>query len=118
VSDNVRVLTDQNWEQEVLRSDVPVLVDFWAAWCAPCRMIAPSIEALAGEYAGKAMVGKLNVDDNPMVAARYDVRSIPTLIVFKGGQVAEQRVGALPRAEIARLVDAQLGTAQAGASRG
>jgi thioredoxin 1 len=108
VSENVRELTDDNFEQEVLQAAQPVLVDFWAAWCAPCRLIAPSVETVASRFAGQAKVGKLNVDDNPMVAARYGIRSIPTLLVFMGGQVVEQRVGALPAAEIGSLLERQL----------
>jgi thioredoxin 1 len=104
LSENVRVLTTQNWESEVIQAQVPVLVDFWAEWCAPCRMIAPAIEALAGEFAGRVSVGKLNVDENEDVAMRYAIRSIPTLLVFKGGKVVEQRVGAAPREELARLL--------------
>jgi thioredoxin 1 len=99
-------LTSANFETEVLRSSEPVLVDFWATWCPPCRMIAPTVEALAGEYAGKAKVGKLDVDESPDLAQRYGVQSIPTLLVFKDGQVVEQRIGALPKAEIARMLDA------------
>ncbi len=108
MSDNVRVLTDASWEEDVLKAEGPVLVDFWAAWCPPCRMIAPAIEAVGERYAGRARVGKLNVDDNPVTAARYDIRSIPTLLVFQGGKVVEQRVGALPPGEIAELLERQL----------
>lgn len=109
MNDKIVVLNDQNWDQEVLQSKDPVLVDFWAEWCAPCRMIAPLVDALAEEYAGKVKVGKLDVDASPEVAGRYDIRSIPTLLVFRGGQVAEQRVGALPKAELARLVERHVG---------
>ena len=98
-------LNNENWNREVLESKDPVLVDFWAEWCAPCRMIAPLLDALAVEYSGRLKVGKVDVDQNPEVAGRYDVRSIPTLLVFRGGQVVEQRVGALPKHELARLVD-------------
>ena len=108
MSENVRVLTDASFEEDVLRAEGPVLVDFWAPWCPPCRMIAPAIEAVAERYAGRARVGKLNVDDNPVTAARYGIRSIPTLLVFQGGQVVEHRVGALPPGEIAGLVERQL----------
>ena len=102
-------VTDATFEQEVLKSDRPVLIDFWAEWCAPCRMIAPSIEALASEFAGRATVGKLNVDENEEIAMRYAIRSIPTLLVFKGGSVVEQRIGAAPREELAKLLTAHAG---------
>ena len=106
MSDKVLHVTSANFEAEVLRSSEPVLVDFWAAWCPPCRMIAPAVEALAQEYEGKAKVAKLDVDENPDLAERYGVQSIPTLLVFKDGQVVEQRIGALPKAEMARMLDA------------
>lgn len=109
MNDKIVVLNDQNWDREVLQSKDPVVVDFWAEWCAPCRMIAPLVEALAEEYAGRVKVGKLDVDSSPEVAGRYDIRSIPTLLVFRGGQVVEQRVGALPKAELARLVERHIG---------
>ena len=105
---DVVVLTDDNWKQEVTDAEGPVLVDFWAEWCPPCRMIAPSIDALATAYSGRAKVGKLNVDENPEVAAAFGVRSIPTLLVFKGGKVVEQQVGALPQPRIAELLERQL----------
>jgi thioredoxin 1 len=108
LSENVRVLTDASWEEDVLKADGPVLVDFWASWCPPCRMIAPAIDAVGERFAGRARVGKLNVDDNPVTAARYGIRSIPTLLVFQGGRVVEQRVGALPQTEIAALLERQL----------
>jgi thioredoxin 1 len=105
---NVMELTAANWEKEVVQSDKPVLVDFWAVWCSPCRMIAPTIDALAAEYAGRVKVAKVNVDDNEELAARYDIRSIPTLLVFREGRVVDQRVGALPRSELIPLLDRQL----------
>jgi thioredoxin 1 len=111
VNENVCVLTSENWETEVLGSKEPVLVDFWAVWCPPCRMIAPTIEALAVEYAGRVKVAKVNVDDNEELAARYDIRSIPTLLVFREGRVVDQRVGALPRSELVPLLDRQLAAA-------
>jgi thioredoxin 1 len=101
-------LTDQNFDGEVLQSDIPVLVDFWAAWCGPCKMIAPVVEEIAGEYAGKVKVGKLNVDDNGGTAMRYQIRGIPTLLVFKGGQVVDQIVGAVGKTQIRKTIDAHL----------
>lgn len=89
--------TDDNFDQEALKSDVPVLVDFWAAWCGPCRMIAPIVEELAEEYDGKVKVGKLDVDANQQTAIKYGVRSIPTVLLFKGGEVAETIIGAVPK---------------------
>lgn len=100
--------SDQNFEQEVLKSDKPVLVDFWAEWCAPCRMISPAVEAIAGEYAGRAKVGKLNVDQNVSVTSRYNIRSIPTLLVFKNGEIKDQLVGTTSKDNLARLLDKNL----------
>ena len=110
---DVVVLTDDNWKKEVMEAEGPVLVDFWAEWCPPCRMIAPSIEALATAYTGRAKVGKLNVDENPGVAQTFGIRSIPTLLVFKGGKVADQQIGALPQPRIAEMLDRQLEAAGA-----
>jgi thioredoxin 1 len=90
------IITDANFEQVVLRSSVPVMVDFWAVWCGPCKMIAPHVAALAQEFGGRAVVGKLNVDENPRVAGQYGIMSIPTLLIFKGGKVVDQIVGAQP----------------------
>ena len=100
--------TDSNWEQDVLSSDKPVLVDFWAEWCGPCRMIGPLVEELAKEYDGKALIGKLNVDENPGVASKYGIRSIPTLLVFKGGEVVDKIVGAVPKTMLAQKLDNQM----------
>lgn len=100
---NLTEVSDGSFDTEVLSSDVPVLIDFWAPWCAPCRAIAPVVEELAGEYAGKLKVVKMNVDDNPQTPSRYGVRGIPNLILFQGGQVKEQIVGAVQKQ---RLVDA------------
>ncbi len=101
-------ITDANFEQEVLKSDVPVLIDLWAVWCGPCKMIAPFIEELAGEYQGKVKVGKVDVDNNPNVSIQYGVRSIPTLLFFNGGKVVDQIIGAVPKTAIAQKIDAQL----------
>lgn len=101
-------VTDATFESEVLRSKEPVLVDFWAAWCAPCRMIAPTIEALAVEYDGKVRVAKLDVDQNPVTASAYHIHSIPTLLVFKDGRVVDQMVGAVSKATLAAGLEAAL----------
>ncbi|MBM2840976.1 MAG: thioredoxin [Bacteroidetes bacterium] len=90
-------ITDANFDQEVLKSDTPVLIDFWAVWCGPCRMVAPMVEEMASEYIGKLKVGKLDVDNNPEVSMKFGIRSIPTLMVFKGGKVVEQIIGAVPK---------------------
>lgn len=108
MANNVHEFGDANFETEVLQSEVPVLVDFWATWCAPCRMIAPHVEALAGEYEGQAKVGKVNVDEAQAVAQRFGVMSIPTLIVFKGGKAVDQIVGAVPKENIKGMLDKAL----------
>lgn len=103
----VLVLNDENFD-ETINSDKPVLVDFWAEWCGPCKMIGPVVEELAGDYAGKALVGKLNVDENPNITMRYGIRSIPTLLVFKGGQIVDKQVGAVPKSVLAQKLEAQV----------
>ena len=100
--------SEQNFEQDVLNSPQPVLVDFWATWCAPCRMMSPTVDAVATEYAGRAKVGKLNVDENASIAGRFGIRSIPTLLLFKGGQIQEQLVGTVPKETLSRLLDKHL----------
>ncbi|HEY1242945.1 MAG TPA: thioredoxin [Bryobacteraceae bacterium] len=102
---NTQTFTDGGFDQEVLQSDIPVLVDFWAEWCGPCRQMAPTIDVIANEYAGKAKVGKLDVDANGNTAMRYNIRGIPTLLLFKNGQVVEQRVGAVGKAEVQKMLD-------------
>ena len=105
MSDNVIHATDSDFTQQVLESDVPVLVDFWAPWCGPCRMIAPALDQLAGEYAGKAKVVKVDIDQNQATALKYHVRSIPMLLMFKGGQVQATQVGAVGKPQLAQLID-------------
>ncbi len=103
--EKVLTLTDEKWKEDVLSSPQPVLVDFWAEWCAPCKMMAPSIEALAEEFAGRLRVGKLNVDENAATSEKYDIRGIPTIMIFKGGEVKEQVVGVTSKENLARLVE-------------
>jgi thioredoxin 1 len=98
-------LTDDNFEQEVLKSDLPVLVDFWAIWCGPCRMVGPIVDELAKEYAGKLKVGKLNVDNNGKTSIKYGIMSIPSLLFFKKGQVVDQMVGAAPKNSFVEKLD-------------
>ena len=100
MTDNMVELTDENFTRDIAASDQPVLVDFWAPWCPPCRMVAPVLEALAADYAGKVKIAKLNVDDNPRTASAFGVASIPTLILFKAGRPVDVIIGAKPRADI------------------
>jgi thioredoxin 1 len=106
---NVLELTDANFQSEVLGSNQPVLVDFWAPWCGPCKMIAPTIDAVANDYLGKARVGKVNTDDNPRTATAYNISAIPALLVFKGGQVVDRFVGVVNKDKLITSLNAQLG---------
>ncbi|MBM3767266.1 MAG: thioredoxin [Acidobacteria bacterium] len=105
---NTLTFTDGAWDTEVLQSDKPVVVDFWAEWCGPCRMMSPTIDALADDYNGRVKIGKLNVDENGGAAMRYGVRGIPTILVFKGGQVVATKVGATSKADLQGLIDPHL----------
>ena len=108
MSENTATLTDGNFDDSVIKSTVPVLVDFWAEWWGPCRMIAPTVEELATDYSGKVTIGKLNVDDNPNTATQFGVRSIPTLLLFKGGEVVESVVGLTDKTRLQALLDKHL----------
>ena len=101
-------VTDSNFDTEVIKSDKPVLVDFWAVWCGPCKQIAPMVEELVGEYDGKIKIGKMDIDNNPEVAMKFGIRSIPTLLIFKDGKVVDQIVGAVPKGHITEKLNAQL----------
>jgi thioredoxin 1 len=101
-------ITDANFEEIVLNSSIPVLVDFWAEWCGPCRMVGPVVDELHKEYEGRAIVGKVNVDENPGISAKFGVRNIPTILFIKGGEVADKSVGAVPKAQLASKLDAIL----------
>lgn len=107
-SDKVVTFTDGNFESDVLKAPQPVLVDFWAEWCGPCRAIAPAIDAMAGDYFGRVTVGKLNVDENPSTTMRYMVRGIPTVMLFKGGELVDQIVGLVDKSSLKQLVDKHL----------
>ena len=111
MSEHVKDVSDNSFEADVLKSERPVLVDFWAQWCAPCRMLAPTVEAVAEKYAESASVVKLNVDDNPAISQRYGIKGIPTLILFKNGKEEERVVGATSKEAISRMIDKHVGTA-------
>src|SRR6201996_4787243 len=112
-SEHTLTFTDGAFDQDVLNAEVPVLVDFWAPWCGPCKAMGPTVDALATEYAGKIKVGKMNTDENQQVPMRYQIRGIPTLLLFKGGKVVEQRVGALGKPDVKKMLDAHTGGAAA-----
>jgi thioredoxin 1 len=114
MSEKLKDVTDGSFEQEVLKSDKPVLVDFWAEWCGPCRMLAPTVEAVAAKFNDSAKVVKLNVDDNPATAGMYGIKGIPTLIVFKDGKEVERVVGATGKDSISRMIEKHLVLANAG----
>ena len=107
-AENVQTYTDTNFDADVLNAGQPVLVDFWAEWCGPCRAMEPSINALASDYVGKVSVGKLNVDDNPSITMRYMVRGIPTVMLFKGGEIVDQVVGLVDKTALKQMVDKHL----------
>ena len=108
MSENTFVATDQNFEEDVLKSPVPVLIDFWAAWCVPCKMIAPTLEELGEEFSGKLKIGKVNVDENLTVVNTYGIRGIPSLLLFKDGEVKEQMVGVHSKQEISNMISKNL----------
>ena len=105
MSDNVLQITDDNFDSEILKSETPALVDFWAAWCGPCRAIAPVVEELAENFTGKVKVGKCNVDENPQTPGQYGIRAIPTLILFKGGEVVDQITGAVSKSHLEEAIN-------------
>jgi len=108
VSQQIVHVSDSSFEQDVLKSNIPVLLDFWAEWCGPCKMIAPILDQIAAEYAGKVIVAKMNVDENPKTPMKFSVRGIPTLILFKNGQLQGQKIGAVRKADVAAFLDSKL----------
>ena len=108
MSDTISHLTDETFEEEVLKSNIPVLVDYWAPWCEPCKMIAPILDSLTAEYAGKLKISKVNIDDNQKTPQKYGVRGIPTLMIFKNGNVEATKVGALSKSQLTAFIDSNL----------
>ena len=108
MSEHIHYVTDDTFEAEVLQSPLPVLLDFWAEWCAPCKMIAPILDQIAGQYAGRLKIAKLNIDDNPATPANFAVRSIPTLMLFKNGNVEVTKIGALSKSQLTAFIDSHL----------
>ncbi len=108
MSEQIVHVTDDNFEAEVLKSELPVLVDYWAEWCGPCKMIAPVLDEITGDYAGKIKVAKLNIDDNPNTPPRYGIRGIPTLMLFKDGEVEATKVGAVSKSQLIAFIDSNL----------
>jgi len=108
VSQQIVHVSDSSFEQDVLKSNIPVLLDFWAEWCGPCKMIAPILDQIAAEYAGKVLVAKMNVDENPKTPMKFSVRGIPTLILFKNGQLQGQKIGAVRKADVVAFLDSNL----------
>lgn len=108
MADNILQLADDTFEQQVIKSDVPVLVDYWAEWCGPCKMIAPVLEEIASEYAGKVKIAKLNIDDNPATPPSYGIRGIPTLMLFKNGEVEATKVGAVSKSQLTAFIDSNI----------
>jgi len=108
VSDQIVYTSDANFETDVLKSNVPVLVDYWAEWCGPCKMIAPILDEITGDYQGKLKIAKVNVDENPQVTQKYGIRSIPTLMMFKDGNVQAQKVGAMSKSQLAAFIETNL----------
>ncbi len=108
MSGNIVYVTDDSFEQEVIKSDIPVLVDYWAEWCGPCKMIAPILDEIAGDYAGKVKIAKLNIDENPSTPPKYGIRGIPTLMLFKGGNVEATKVGAVSKSQLTAFIDSNL----------
>lgn len=107
-SNAILTLNEDNFDQEIKRSEFPIVVDFWASWCPPCKVIAATLEQIAGEFVGRARIGKVDIDDNGDLANRFGIRSIPTLVVFKQGKVVDQLIGAAPKDQVRRLIDKHL----------